>query len=51
MTPALKTELVNYMIEHPFGLINDGSSDSGVKKMNAMCVHIFDVNRSKRVEC
>ena len=51
MRPALKTELVNHMIEHPFGLINDGSSDSGVKKMNAMCVHIFDVNRSKRVEC
>ena len=42
MSPTLKTELVNYMIEHPFGLINDSSSDSGIKKVNALCVHIFD---------
>ena len=31
-------------------LINDGSSDSGLKKMNATWAIIFDVERSNKVE-
>ena len=37
--------------EEPFSLLNDGSSDAGLKKMNSVAVNIFDVNRSKKVEC
>ena len=51
MKPAIKSELLNYMFEQPFALINDGSSDTGLKKMNALCVYIFDVSRSMRAEC
>ena len=36
--------------EEPFSLLNDGSSDAGLKKMNSVAVNIFDVNRSKKVE-
>ena len=50
MKPAIKSELLNYMLEQPFALIKDGSSDTGLKKMNALCVYIFDVSRSMRVE-
>ena len=32
-------------------MINNGSSDSGLKNENAFCVYIFDVKRSKQVEC
>ena len=32
-------------------MLNDGSSDTGLKKMNTVAVNIFDVNRSKKVEC
>ena len=39
------------MKEDPFSLVNDGSSDTGLKKTNAVAVNIFDVNRSKKVEC
>ena len=38
------------MKEQPFHLVNDGTSDCGIKKMNALCAYIFDVNNSKRVE-
>ena len=31
--------------------VNDGSSKTGLKKMNALCVYIFDVSRSMRAEC
>ena len=50
MYPALKKTLVEYMRENPFSLVHDGSSDSGIKKMNAACAFIFDVNNSKYVE-
>ena len=33
-----------------FSLINDGTSDTGVKKMNAVCALIFNVRTSKEVE-
>ena len=51
MRPLLRNELTEYMKEEPFSLLNDGSSDTGLKKMNAVAVNIFDVNRSKKVEC
>lgn len=38
------------MLTHPYCLVNDGSNDSSIKKMNATCALIFDVNRSKMVE-
>ena len=51
MRPLLRNELTEYMKEQPFALINDGSSDTGLQKMNAVAVQIFDVTRSKKVEC
>ena len=38
------------MIEGPFSLANDGTSDTAIKKMNVLCALIFDVNNSKRLE-
>ena len=49
--PAIKSELLNYMLEQPFSLIANGSCDTELKKMNSLCVYIFDISRSKRVEC
>ena len=52
MRPLLRNELLTeYMKEEPFSLLNNGSSDTGLKKMNAVAVNVFDVNRSKKVEC
>ena len=51
MRPLLRNELTEYMKKEAFSLLNDGSSDTGLKKMNAVAVNIFDVNRSKKVEC
>ena len=46
MMPALKLSLK----EQPYALVNDGTSDTGLKKMNSVCAQIFDVkNISKRV--
>ena len=39
------------MLEQPFPLINDTSSDTGLKKMNTFCLYISDVSRNTRVEC
>ena len=50
MRPLVQNELTEYMKEELFSLLNDGSSDTGLKKMNAVAVDIFDVNRSKKVE-
>ena len=44
MRPLLRNELTEYMKEEPFSLLNDGSSDTGLKKMNAVVVNIFNVN-------
>ena len=47
MMPALKLSLK----EQPYALVNDGTSDTELKKMNSVCAQIFDVkNISKRVE-
>ena len=51
MKPSIKSELLNYMLKKPFALINDGSSASKLKKMNVLCVYIFDVSRNTRVAC
>ena len=48
--PRIKTNLFEYMSENPYALVNDGSSDCGLSKMNPVCVYIFDVQRSKQVE-
>ena len=52
--PTLKFSLVEYMTEGPFSLVNDGTSDTAIRKMNALCASIFDViniiNISKRIE-
>ena len=50
MKPASKSSVVEYMMEGSFSFVNDGTSDIAVKKMNALCALIFDVNNSKRVE-
>ena len=50
MKPALKSSLIEYMIEGPFSLVNDGTSDTAIKRMNALCALIFHVNNGKRVE-
>ena len=34
MRPLLRNELTEYVKEEPFSLLNDGSSDTGLKKMN-----------------
>ena len=48
---GLRNELTEYMKEKPFSLVNDGSSDTELKKMNAVAVNIFDANQSRKVEC
>ena len=50
MMPSLKDYLTSYMKDNLFSLVNDGSSDTGIQKMNAVCAHIFDVNRSNKME-
>ena len=50
MRPLLRNELTEYMKEEPYSLLNDGSSDRGLKKMNTVAVNIFDVNRRNKVE-
>ena len=43
MMPPLQKHLVDYMKTQSFSLTNDGTSDTGIKKMNATCALIFDV--------
>ena len=38
------------MQNRPFSICNDSSSDSGIKKMNPVCVNIFDANNSLEVQ-
>ena len=37
MMPALKSSLLDIMKKQPYPLVNDGTSDTGLKKMNAVC--------------
>ena len=52
MMPKLEKYLTGYMSDklNVYGLVNDGSSDTGLKKMNIACALIYDVKRSKTVE-
>ena len=45
--PALKSLLLDIMKEHQNALVYDGTSDTGLKKINAVCCQIFDVDSSK----
>ena len=47
---AMMPELKAYAEESPYSLVNDCTGDTGIKKMNAACALIFDVNRSKEVK-
>ena len=48
--PVIKDYLHGQMKLEPFSIANDGTSDTGLKKMNAACALIFDVTRSNKVE-
>ena len=50
LAPELKGYLCDFIKNEPYSLVNAGSNDSSVKKMNATCALIFDVNRSKTVD-
>ena len=50
MKPALKFSLVECMMEEPFSLVNDETSDTAIKKVKSLRALVFDVNNSKRVE-
>lgn len=52
MMPELDSYITNYMSnkDNVYSLVNDGSSDTGLKKMNIACTLLFDVNRSNKVE-
>ena len=50
MMPSLKAYLTAYMKIDKFAIVNNGSSDTGLEKMNVVCIHIFDVDRSNKVE-
>ena len=38
------------MKEQPYSLVNDATSNTGLKKMNPVCCQIFDVDTSTQVE-
>ena len=50
MMPSLKAYLTAYMKIDKFAIVKNGSSDMGLEKMNVVRIHIFDVNRSNKVE-
>ena len=52
MMPELEKYLTGFMSDKSniYCLVNDGSSDTGLKKMNVACTMIFYINRSKTVE-
>ena len=44
---------LNYIVEHckshPYSVGTDDSNDTGIEKMNPICIKIFDVNRSQTI--
>ena len=50
MKSALKSSLIEYMMEGPFSLVSDETCDTANKKMNALCALSFNINNSKHVE-
>ena len=53
LNKSLAPHCLNYIVEHckvhPYSVGTDGSNDTGIEKMNPICVQIFDVNRSRTV--
>eukprot|EP00795_Rhopilema_esculentum_P011061 gene11061-19920_t len=53
LNKSLAPHCLNYIEEHckvhPYSVGTDGSNDTGIEKMNPICVKIFDVNRSRTV--
>ena len=47
--PSLHDYIVSYMKTNPFTLVNDGSSDTGISKMNPCRALIFDISNSDKV--
>ena len=47
VAPAFKAQLVTTMQQKPFSIMIDGSSDTGLEKMNPITVRIFDIGRDK----
>ena len=50
---SFRPDCLNYIVEHckihPFSVGTDGSNDTGLQKMNPVCLKIFDVNCSKKM--
>ena len=42
--------MMDQMTKPPYSLINEGSSDSDIRKMNATCAMMFDAGGSYKVE-
>ncbi len=49
VAPILKQELVQALKNEAFSLSVDGSSDTGLKKMNPIGVRLYDINLGKVV--
>ena len=49
MMPQIRDYTTGLMKDGPYSLVNDGTSDTSLKKMNATCVLLFDINNSKEV--
>ena len=47
--PHFREYIIQHCKTHPFSLGTDGSNDTGLEKMNPVCLKILDVNRSKKV--
>ena len=47
--PSLHDYIVSYMKTNPFALVNDGSSDTRISKMNPRGALIFDINNCDKV--
>ena len=48
--PSITWKFSHIYAKQTLSICNDGSSDSGIKKMNLVCVNIFDANNSSEVQ-
>ena len=48
-TSIINEAFIQHCKTHPFSVGTDGLNDTGLEKMNPVCLQIFDVNRSKKV--
>ena len=44
--PHCREYLIQHCKTHPLSVGTDGSNDTGLEKMNPVCLQIFDINRS-----